>query len=196
MNLKKIIFASLIYIIWAILISYFVPLIATWAAIIAALAAGIYVGYGSKAYDGLVGGVIAGLIGGLTTGVVSIYIPSFYGIPTSVSVAGFSPIIQLIETTVPFFSASVLAIIGLVFGGIGGLLGSNEKLKSVFLFSILFTLFILYGAIDNMVWNWGRIGWTWNMSISHVLTNRIDLFVAVIFAIFVTILYNILKVGE
>jgi hypothetical protein len=196
MNFKKIIFASLIYIIWAVLINYFVPLIAIWAAIIAALAAGIYVGYGSKASDALTGGVIAGLIGGLTTGVVSIYIPSFYGIPTSVSISGFSPVIQLIETTLPFFSASLLAIVGLVFGGIGGLLGSNKKLKSVFLFLILFTLFIFYGAIDNMVWNWGRIDWTWNMSISHVLTNRIDLFVAVIFAIFVTILYNILKVEE
>lgn len=192
MNLKKIVYASIIYIIWAVLIGYFVPVIETWAALLAALAAGIYVGYGSKAFEGVSGGVIAGLIGGIVSSAIIIQIPNFAGIPLRVSMSFLDPVAGLIET-VPWFSNIVLAVTGIVFGGIGGLIGSREKLGKVFLFLTLFILFIFYGAIDNMVWNWGRIGWTWNMSISHVLTNRIDLFVAVVFAAFVTILAHILK---
>jgi len=56
----------------------------------------------------------------------------------------------------------------------------------------LFILYIFYGAIDNVAWNWGRTDWTWNMSISHVLNNRIDIFVAVVFAAFTTVLSYVL----
>jgi hypothetical protein len=44
------------------------------------------------------------------------------------------------------------------------------------------------GAVDNAAWNILKPGWTWNMSFSHVLTNQIDLLVAVIFSLIVTIL--------
>jgi len=194
MKLKKIAYASIIYAIWSVLIGYLVPLIETWAAILAALVAGVYIGYGSKAFEGVSGGVIAGLIGGVVSGAIILRMPSFAGIPLRVSTSYLTPALGLIETTAPWLSNVVLAATGIVFGGIGGLIGSRQKLGKVFLFLTLFVLFIFYGAIDNMVWNWGRTDWTWNMSISHVLTNRIDLFVAVVFAIFVTIMADILKI--
>ena len=63
--------------------------------------------------------------------------------------------------------------------------------RAILLFVTLFLLFILYGAVDNMAWNWGN--WPWYMSFQHVLTNEIDLIVAAVFSFFVTILYYILK---
>jgi hypothetical protein len=195
MDFRKIAFASLIYMIWSVLIGFFVPVLATWSAIIAAIVAGIYIGHGSKASEGITGGVLAGLIGGIISGVIVLYTPSIAGIPLRVSSSNFlNPALNLIETNVPWFSNAALSVVGMIFAGIGGLLGSREKLGRVLLFFALFTLFIFYGAIDNMVWNWGRSDWSWNMSISHVLTNRIDLFVAVVFAIFITIVSYLLKV--
>ncbi|MEM5778756.1 MAG: DUF5518 domain-containing protein [Candidatus Aenigmatarchaeota archaeon] len=191
MELRKVVFASLIYIFWSVLIGFFVPVLSTWSSILAALAAGIYAGYKSK--EGFFNGLLAGLIGGIIGGVLISFIPNFYGIPLRVSKSEIlQPVLQLIEFSFPWVLNLDLIITGIIFGGIGGFIGSKEKLKFVFIFLTLFILYIFYGAIDNMVWNWGRSDWSWNMSISHVLTNRIDLFVAVVFAAFTTILAYIL----
>jgi hypothetical protein len=193
MDIKKVIIASLIYAFWSFLIGYFVPEIAGWATIMAALAAGIYVGYKSDVGKSFDNGLLAGLLGGIFGAVIMNYTPSLLGIPLKVATSEFlSPIAELIETSFPWVSELFLIVIGTIFGGIGGIIGSRKKLGKVFLFLTLFLLFIFYGAIDNVAWNWGRADWTWNMSISHVLTNRIDLFIAVVFAAFTTILAFVL----
>jgi hypothetical protein len=128
--------------------------------------------------------------------VIVSYIPSFYGIPVKVSTSEFlGPTLSLVEYNFPWILNLDLVITGAVFGGIGGFIGSREKLKYVFIFLTLFILYIFYGAIDNVAWNWQSPGWTWNMSISHVLTNRIDLFIAVVFSAVTTILAFILLKG-
>lgn len=193
MNFKKIVLGMIIYIVWSVLIGYFVPLLATWASILAALAAGIYVGYRSKAGEGFTGGLLAGLGGGILFGVVMSYLPSFVGIPLKISTSEFlGPTLELVKNSFPWILNLDLVVIGSIFGAIGGFIGSKQDLKLVFIFLTLFILYIFYGAIDNVAWNWGRTDWTWNMSISHVLTNRIDLFIAVVFAIATTILAHIL----
>jgi hypothetical protein len=193
MKFKKIAFAAVIYMVLSILIGYFVPSLESWATIIAALVAGIYVGFKSKSGEGFYGGIIAGLVGGILGGVIMAFVPSFAGIPIEVSTSGLlSPTFELIEFNFPWVSILALIIIGAIFGGIGGILGSREKLGRVFLFLTLFFLFIFYGALDNVAWNWGRYDWTWNMSVSHVLTNSIDLFIAAVFAVITTFLAYIL----
>lgn len=193
MEFRKIVYASVIYIIWSVLIGYFVPLLATWASIIAALAAGVYAGYKSKSHEGFINGFLAGLVGGILFGVVLSYLPSFAGIPLKVSTSEFlGPTLEVIKFSFPWILNLDLVVTGMIFGAIGGFIGSKEKLKFVFIFLTLFILYIFYGAIDNVAWNWNRSDWTWNMSISHVLTNRIDLFIAVVFAAFTAILAYIL----
>jgi len=197
MDFKKIVIASLIYIIWSVLIGYFVPLIATWATIIAALAAGIYAGHKAKTGEGFSDGLLAGLIGGIVGSVIITYVPNFYGIPMKISTSEFlGSTLELIQFSFPWILNLDLVLIGSIFGGIGGFLGSKEKLKSVFLFLILFLLFIFFGGVDNAAWNIFKTNWSWNMSISHVLTNRIDLFVAVVFSAFITFLYYFLNLHE
>jgi len=189
MSFKKIIYAAVIYGIWAILIGYFILDLAPYAAIVAALAAGIYAGHKTKPYTGMVNGFMAGLIGGIMIGIISIYVPNIAGVPISVSVTSFlAPLVSSVSPTSSLFSTTALTIIGLLFGAIGGLMGALKQLRGVFLFLTLFILFILFGAVDNAAWNILEPGWTWNMSFSHVLTNKIDLFVAVVFSIIVTIL--------
>ena len=188
MNLKKVILAALIYAVWSFLIGYFVPQLAGWAVIMSALAAGIYVGYKSKS-DSFNDGLLAGLFGGIIGAILMNYTSSLVGIPLKIETSEFiSPVVALIESSFPWVSELYLIVIGTIFCGIGSIFGSRKKLGKVFLFLALFLLFIFYGAIDNVAWNWGRADWTWNMSISHVLTNRIDLFIAVVFAAFTTII--------
>jgi hypothetical protein len=193
MDFKKIAYAAVIYMVWSVLIGFFVPLLTTWAAILAALAAGIYAGHKSKSHEGFTSGLLAGLAGGILGGTLMIYMPSIAGVPLKVSTSEFlSPVVEFIDVNFPWVSNLDLIIVGTIFGGIGGFIGSKEKLGKVFLFLTLFILYIFYGAIDNVAWNWGRSDWTWNMSISHVLTNRIDLFIAAVFAVITTILALIL----
>jgi len=194
MDFKKIVIAAIIFMIWSVLIGFFVSALAPYAAILAALVAGIYAGRNTNAIDATANGFLAGLIGGIMTGATSLYFPNIGGIPISVSIADFFvPMLSFVSFG-HYFSAIGLAVIGIFFGALGGAMGSIKKLRGIFLFFTLFILFIFYGAIDNAVWNWGRYDWTWNMSVSHVLTNRIDLFVAFVFSIAVTILSYILKV--
>ncbi len=193
-NFFRIIVGAIIYIFWAFLIGYFVNELAPYAAMLAALGAGIYASHKSKVYSGTINGFFAGLIGGILGGIISSYIPTIGGIPLSVSVASFLiPVINSVSLTTSLFSLVTLSIVGLIFGTFGGFIGSIKKLRGFFLFATMFLLFIFYGAIDNMVWNWGKPGWTWNMSFSHVLTNQIDLFVAIVFAAIITILAYILN---
>ena len=193
MNVSKIFIGMIIYIVWSVLIGFFVPLIETWASIIAALTAGIYVGYKSKGGGGFTDGLLAGLTGGIIGGVLMSYIPRFAGIPLKVSTSEFlSPALQFVQSSFPWVLNLDLVVTGFVFGGIGGFIGSREKLKYALIFLTLFVLYIFYGAIDNVAWNWTTPNWTWNMSVSSVLTNRIDLFIAVVFAAVTTILAFIL----
>jgi hypothetical protein len=193
MKFRKVLIASSIYMIWSVLIGYFVPIIEGWATIMAALAAGIYVGYKSKSDEALQDGLIAGLAGGVVGGIIISLVPSFAGIPLRVADPELlSPVIRMIELSFPWASTLALILIGTIFGGVGGIMGCKERLGKVFLFFVLFLLFIFYGAIDNVAWNWGRTDWTWNMSVSHVLTNQIDLFVAVVFAAITTLMVIIM----
>jgi len=84
MNFTKIVYASIIYGVWVILIGYFVEEIAPYAAIIAALGAGIYVGLNTNALTWMANGFLAGLVGGIATGAISIYTKNIAGIPISV----------------------------------------------------------------------------------------------------------------
>ena len=192
-SFEKIIYAATIFMIWSVLIGYFVTYLIPWAVIIAALAAGIYVGFRNVKHIGITSGFIAGLLGGTFLGIVSIYTPTIAGIPLSVSIASFLiPIIIIVTTAVPWFVIPSLAIVGSIFGAIGGLIGSIGKLKNAFLFFILFTLFLFYAALDNLAWWWGRAEWNWTISV--VLTHWIDISIALVFAFSITVLYNILKV--
>jgi hypothetical protein len=189
MNFKKIVLSALIFIVWSVLIGYFVPMLEGWATIMAALTAGIYAGYRTKDDEGFENGLVAGFVGGIACGIIVNTISSFAGIPVKVATSELlSPTVEMVESSFPWASTLALIIIGIIFTGIGGIIGSKQKLGKVFLFFVLFLLFIFYGAIDNVAWNWGRTDWTWNMSVSHVLMNQIDLFVAVVFAAFVTLL--------
>jgi hypothetical protein len=194
MNFTKIVYAAALYSVWVILIGYFVPELESYAAMIAALGAGVYAGYGCGKTDGTANGFIAGLLGGLVTGIASFNIGSIAGIPISVSVADFLvPVFSAFSSSPEVFSFASLTIIGLFFGSVGGFLGSIRHLKPVFLFSTMFLLFILLGAVDNAAWNLSTPGWTWNMSFSHVLTNQVDIVVAVVFALIVTIVTYLLR---
>lgn len=190
----RIITGAIIYVFWAFLIGYFITDLAPYAAVLAAFGAGIYASHKSRIHTGTANGIVAGLIGGIIGGILSSYTPTIAGIPLSVSVSSFLvPTVESIPTATSMFSITALSLIGLVFGGLGGLMGSIKKLRGIFLFITLFLLFIFYGAIDNMIWNWEKTNWTWNMSFSHVLTNQIDLLVAIAFAITVTVLAHTLN---
>jgi hypothetical protein len=189
MDFRKIILGALIYTVWSVLIGYFVPSIGGWATIIAALTAGIYAGFRAKPENAFHNGLAAGLLGGIAGAIIINLYSSIAGIPLIVYPNEFlAPVFQFIEESFPWVTELTLIVIGAILGGMGAILGSKKKLGKVFLFFLLFLLFIFYGAIDNVAWNWGRTDWTWNMSISHVLTNQIDLFVAVVFAAVTTLL--------
>ena len=194
LSFTKILYAAALYSVWVILIGYFVPELESYAAIIAALGAGVYAGYGCSRNVGMANGFIAGLIGGLVTGFASLNISSIAGIPLSVSVADFiAPALSAFSFSPEVFSFASLTIIGMLFGSIGGFFGSIKHLKPVYLFATMFLLFILLGAVDNAAWNIQTPGWTWNMSFSHVLTNYVDVVVAVAFALIVTIVTYLLR---
>ena len=183
---SDIIYAIIVYVIFAILIGYFVPTLAPLADVFAALVAGIYVGRGDSTMQGITKGATVGVIGGLIIGFLGIYVHNIAGIPITTPTVVF--LLPVEGFTNVLYSPLVLGIIGVIYGAIGGLLGSIKRLKSILLFFTLFALFLLYGAVDNVVWNWGTPDWTWQMSVNHVLTNRIDIAVAIAFALFVTFL--------
>ncbi len=193
MKIKKIIFASLMYVIWAVLIGYFIPILAPWAAIISALVAGIYVGRKTDAHKALISGFLAGVIGGIIHGIITMYTTTIYGIPLEISMAAWlTPLLNVIDIPIQYFAFPALAIVGLVFGTVGGLIGSREEMKRVIMFLTLFTLFMFYAALDNVAWLWGRRDVQWSISI--VLTHYIDISIALIFAFIVTILAYVLKI--
>ena len=102
------------------------------------------------------------------------------------------PFLNMFNISSQYFALPALSLIGLLFGLIGGLIGSIAKLRKIFLFLVLFTLFIFYAALDNVAWWWGRAEVRSSMSV--VLTHWIDLSVAFVFAVVITILAHILKI--
>ena len=194
MDLHKVVIGALIYMFWSVLIGYLIIQLVSWAVIIAALVAGIYAGFKTKTNKGVINGLMAGLVGGVTLGIVSIYTPTIYGIPLHVSITGLlNPLIDA-ASIIPWISIPSLAIIGVVFGTIGGFMGSIIQLRKIFLFLTLFTLFMFYLAIDNLAWYWGRASWEW--SVSHVLTHWVDITVSLAFSFFVVVLAHVLKIND
>jgi hypothetical protein len=192
MDLHKVVIGALIYMFWSVLIGYLIVYLVSWAVIIAALVAGIYAGFKVKSHKGMVNGLMAGLVGGIALGIVSLYTPTIYGIPLHVSIAGFlNPLVGLVST-MSWVSIPAMAVIGAVFGALGGLLGSITQLRKIFMFLTLFSLFMFYLAIDNLAWYWGSASWEW--SISHVLTHWVDIVVSLGFALFVVVLTHVLKI--
>ena len=155
--------------------------------------AGIYAGYKIDTKTGTKNGFAAGLFGGLAIGIISLYIPTVYGVPLSVSVASFlNPFIDAASSY--WISVPTLAIVGCVFGAIGGFLGSINQLRKIFLFLVLFTLFMFYLALDNVAWYMGRADWQW--SISHVLTHWVDITISLGFALFIVLLAHVLRLYQ
>ena len=192
MNFGKVFFGALIYMFWSVLIGYLVAPLVSWAIIIAALVAGVYAGLKISFRDAVKNGFVAGLVGGIVLGMISLYTPTVYGIPLSVSIAGFLSPLGI--SIVSWIAIPILIVIGCFFGAIGGLLGSITHLRKVFLFLVLFTLFMFYLALDNVAWYLGRSTWEW--SISHVLTHWVDISVSLTFAFVVVALADILKLYQ
>ena len=122
---KKIFIGAIIYIILGIVISFALPDFSVYAALISALIAGIYVGRGETTMKGLIHGLLAGLIGGVIGG----FIVPFIGL--GVPMGGW--INDLVYgmvgplTANPWFALPSMAIVGLIFGLIGGIIGAKLK---------------------------------------------------------------------
>lgn len=127
MDYKSILIGSVIYFALAVLIGYFVSSLAIYAAAIAALLAGIYIArLGVSPMKGAFYGLLVGLIGGIIGGIISVYIPSLGGVPLSVAIgAPFTILVGLVASTVPWFAVPALAIVGMIFGAIGGWVGKR-----------------------------------------------------------------------
>lgn len=193
MDIGKIIPAAMIYIVWSVLIGFLISYLVSWAVVIAAMIAGIYAGFKTSASKGIANGFLSGLIGGIILGSVSFFVPSISGVPLSLSISGFlTPMSSMIPVDAQIISIPALAIIGSIFGSAGGLMGSVTQLRKIFLFLTLFTLFIFYAALDNVAWWWGKASWNWSMSL--VLTHWIDISIALVFALLVTMLAHFLKI--
>lgn len=191
MDNRKIFVGSLLYAAWSVLIGYILVQLIPWALIVAALVTGIYVGMNKGRSEGLITGLLTGLIGGSLLGISSIFVKTVYDIQLSIPITGFlNPIFGSVSD--PLLVIPTAAVIGLIFGSIGGFLGSISELKTLFLFLTLFTLFLFYTAFDNVAWFWGKEPWNW--SLAHVLTHWVDISVALVFSAFVTILSKILKI--
>lgn len=192
MNVHKIVIGAFVYMLWTVLIGFLVPQLLTWAVVIAALVSGIYCGLKVRKMDGAKNGFVACLIGGLVLGIVSMMVPTVYGISLSASIeASFSP---FGIGSYPFVSVVLLCAVGAVFGTLGGFLGSINQLRKIFLFLVLFTLFMMYLALDNVAWYLGRASVEWSMS--HVLTHWVDITVSLSFALVVVILAHVLKIYQ
>ena len=193
-DLHKVVFGSLIYMFWTVIIGYLFIQLASWAIIISALIAGIYSGFKTRTKRGTWNGFAAGLAGGIILGVASLYTPTIYGIPLSTSVTEFLNPFSNIASLMPWISIPTLAVIGCIFGSIGGLFGSITQLRKIFLFLVLFTMFMFYLALDNVAWYLGRTSWEW--SLTHVLTHWVDITVSLAFALFVVVLADVLKIYQ
>lgn len=124
--MKKLAIASLIYIVVALLIGYLLVDFAIYAAAIGALIAGIYIGRGYTPFKGLLNGLVAGLVGGIIGGIVSGLVPDL-GVP----MGGWlnSMLVGLLGqlTANPWFALPSMALVGIVFGAIGGFVGVKLK---------------------------------------------------------------------
>lgn len=195
LNFTKIIYGAVLYSVLVILIGFFVTDLEPYAAIIAATAMGVYAGYRLDMINGIASGLLTGLIGGIIAGIVSSSTKEIAGIPISISITNYlAPVIESITPSSYLFSATVLIVIGLVFGAFGGFMGSIKFLRPVFLFATMFFLLILLGAVDNAAWNIQTPNWTWMDSFSHVFQNEIDIAVAVVFAVVITVLTYVMNI--
>lgn len=192
MDKRKLIIGALFYFVWSILIGYIITQLITWSMVIAALVTGVYVGLKKDYTEGTFTGLFTGFLGGLLLGVSSLFIPSIYGIPISIPITGFLVPILNIGATSPMIVILTTTLVGALFGALGGFMGSIAELKRVFFFLVLFVLFLFYTAFDNVAWFWGKEPWDW--SLAHVLTHWVDITVALVFSLFVSILSKVLKV--
>lgn len=192
MNVHKIVIGLLIYMFWSLLIGYLIASLLAWALIIAALVAGVYAGFKVSRIDGTKNGFIAGLAGGLLLGLLSMFMPTLYGIPLSTMVSELLNPYAMAD--IPFASVVVLAGIGALFGAVGGFFGAINQMRKIFLFFVLFTLFMFYLALDNVAWYLGTRTVEWSMS--HVLTHWVDITVSLAFAFAVVLLAHILKIYQ
>ncbi len=128
MDYKKILIGSAIYIVIAILIGYFVSSLAIYAAAIAALLAGVYTAkLGASAMKAAMYGVIVGLVGGILGGILSVYLPTLTGVSLAIPMGGWlnSLLASVFTTAVPWLAVPSMAIVGMVFGLIGGYVGKK-----------------------------------------------------------------------
>lgn len=126
MDYKKILIGSLVYIVLAILIGYFVPDFAIYAAAVAALLAGIYIaGLGPSPIKGAFYGLLVGLIGGIIAGIIAMYLPSIGGVSLAIPMGGWlnSMLAGMVASAAPWIAVPSMAIIGMIFGLIGGYIG-------------------------------------------------------------------------
>ena len=124
--MKKLAIASLIYIIVALLIGFLLADFVIYAAAIGALIAGIYIGRGYTTFKGMLNGLIAGVVGGIVGGIVGGFVPDL-GVPmggwlNTMLVGVLGPL-----TENPWFALPSMALVGIVLGAIGGIIGAKLR---------------------------------------------------------------------
>jgi hypothetical protein len=124
---KRLLIGSLVFIIVALLIGWFVVELAIYAAAIGALIAGIYIGreYPTPlkgALHGLVVGIVGGIIGGTIGGLIPDLGLNTGGWLNSALVSVLGPL-----TANPWYAIPSLALVGIVFGLIGGAIGPKTR---------------------------------------------------------------------
>jgi hypothetical protein len=123
---KKLLIGSLIYIVVAIAIAWVLPDFAIYAAAIGAIIAGIYMGRMATPFKGAMHGLAAGLVGGIIGGLISGFVPEL-GVPMGGWLNNMLAGMLGQLTANPWFALPSMALVGLVFGLIGGFIGAKLR---------------------------------------------------------------------
>ncbi|MFH1473585.1 MAG: hypothetical protein ABIE55_01695 [Candidatus Aenigmatarchaeota archaeon] len=124
--MKKLLIGSLVYIIVAIVIAWFLADFAIYAIAIGALIAGIYMGRGATPFKGAIHGLMAGLVGGIIGGTIGGLVPVL-GIPLGGWLNDLIGGILGSLTANPWYALPQMALVGLVLGLIGGFIGAKLR---------------------------------------------------------------------